>query len=57
METQPQDLIARLLADHRKAEKTFTELDIIPLSDLEDYFCGLREELMRIALFRRVIAS
>lgn len=41
------NIVELLLRDHRKVETMLTKLDTTPDNKLGDYFCGLREELVR----------
>lgn len=47
MSPQQTSIIGLLLADHKKVEGLLSKIDSIELSKLEDYFCELREELVR----------
>lgn len=42
-----QIVVELLKSDHQRVEELLSRLDATPLSDLENYYCGLREELVR----------
>jgi hemerythrin superfamily protein len=44
---QGTSVIELLLRDHRKAEHLLEQLDLTTSNDLAEYFCNLREELVR----------
>lgn len=41
------DVVELLVRDHRRAELLLITMDVQPTADLDDYFCTLREELVR----------
>lgn len=47
MPAQTEDVIAQVKAEHNKLEALFSALDLAEDSELVEYFCHVREELVR----------
>jgi hemerythrin superfamily protein len=49
------NVVELLKGDHKKIERLLGELDSVEASGLEDYFCNLREELVRHEVAEEVV--
>lgn len=47
VEQQTGNVVTLILADHKKVESLLGQVDSVSLSGMEDYFCQLREDLVR----------
>ncbi|MGA2531033.1 MAG: hemerythrin domain-containing protein [Acidimicrobiales bacterium] len=55
MPIRTQNVVALVKADHRRLERTLSDLDAVDDSGLVEFFCQLREELVRLAVAEELV--